>query len=245
MRRVLVTRPEPGASETAPELVAAGFEPVLLPLTKIEPLQTGILPQEEFGAVAVTSANAVRHATPALLQRIAHLPAYAVGEATGRAAGAAGLSVRDSQAGDAEHLAERITGTLEPGTRVLLLCGRVRRDTLERSLALAGLPVTIVETYDTIRVPLPAGVEETLGERPIDVVLVYSAVAAEVLNSLERRFAASFRQAAYIAISDRVAEKLPARHANAVHVAPEPTQEAMLTILKRLSGRQPFFRPDV
>ncbi|MGB5801993.1 MAG: hypothetical protein WBG88_17980, partial [Mesorhizobium sp.] len=33
-RRVLVTRPEPGAAGTAKRLAALGFEPVLLPLTQ-------------------------------------------------------------------------------------------------------------------------------------------------------------------------------------------------------------------
>ena len=35
MKRVLVTRPEPGASRTAARLEADGFAPIVLPLTEI------------------------------------------------------------------------------------------------------------------------------------------------------------------------------------------------------------------
>ncbi|RVD11473.1 uroporphyrinogen-III synthase, partial [Mesorhizobium sp. M7A.F.Ca.ET.027.02.1.1] len=38
MLRVLVTRPEPGASRTAHRLEEAGFQPVLLPLTETKAL---------------------------------------------------------------------------------------------------------------------------------------------------------------------------------------------------------------
>ena len=61
--RVLVTRPEPGASRTAVKLRAMGFEPVLLPLSETKPLAIPRDPIPESAvAVAITSANAIRHA---------------------------------------------------------------------------------------------------------------------------------------------------------------------------------------
>ena len=79
--RVLVTRPEPGASETAQRLEALGFLPLKLPLHEIRPLpvNAGTMPGKT-AAVAVTSANAVRHAPGALLERLSGLPCFAVGE---------------------------------------------------------------------------------------------------------------------------------------------------------------------
>ena len=61
--RVLVTRPEPGATMTARKLELMGFRPVKLPLQEIRPLAVprGAVP-EGIAAVAVTSANAIRHA---------------------------------------------------------------------------------------------------------------------------------------------------------------------------------------
>ena len=229
MLRVLVTRPEPGASRTADKLAALGYEPVLLPLTRIEPLPVESWPRPaNFGAVAIPSANAVRHAPPALLGEIAGLPVFAVGERTGHVAAAKGLSVRDSSSGDAERLAKRIIGAVKPGSRVLLLCGRVRRSTLENRLTQARLSVTALETYDTVPIPLSeVQFHEATAARPIDVVLVYSAFAAEILSPR----VSSLQSAVFIAISDRVAQKLPAAAGIRTMVAREPTEEAMLSIL--------------
>lgn len=77
--RVLVTRPEPDAARTAKKLEAAGYQPLCLPVS--ETVATGlILPDVGYDAVAVTSANALRHAERAQLQPLLNLPLYAVGE---------------------------------------------------------------------------------------------------------------------------------------------------------------------
>src|SRR5687767_7485784 len=92
-RRVLVTRPEPGASETAQRLEALDFMPLKLPLHEIKPLSVNaaVIPTR-VAAVAVTSANAIRHAPGELLERLLSVPCFAVGEATATTARAARFS---------------------------------------------------------------------------------------------------------------------------------------------------------
>ncbi|TIU99050.1 MAG: uroporphyrinogen-III synthase, partial [Mesorhizobium sp.] len=91
MVRVLATRPEPGASRTAQRLLDQGFQPILLPLT-----ETVALPVDADGvannavAVAVTSANAVRHAPKEIIAALAGLPCHPVGKRTAEAAHTAG-----------------------------------------------------------------------------------------------------------------------------------------------------------
>ena len=234
--RVLVTRPQPGAERTAGRLRELGWTPLELPLTRVVPLSPAALPSlSPVNAVAVASANAVRHAPPALLGKIAHLPVYAVGRRTGAAAHEAGLSVADDTAGDAERLAARIAEALVPGARVLLLCGRVRRDGLENGLREAGLAVTPVETYDTLpTAPNDAHIEALLEARPVDAVLLHSAFAAEELAHIlsRRAIAPLFERATFIAISHRVAAALPPGWREHAHVAGEPTDEAMLSLLE-------------
>ncbi|MDQ2632708.1 MAG: uroporphyrinogen-III synthase, partial [Pseudomonadota bacterium] len=102
-KRVLVTRPEPGASQTARRLDALGFRPLKLPLHEIRPLPavSGAVP-DAITAVAATSANAIRHAPAALLDRLSKLPCFAVGEATAAIARDAGFSNVVDGEGDAE-----------------------------------------------------------------------------------------------------------------------------------------------
>lgn len=235
MQRVLVTRPEPGASRTAARLKVLGFVPVVLPLTRIEPVPPADWPApSKVGAVAIASANAVRHAPAGRLRGIAHLPTYAVGEKTGAAAREAGLAVADAGAGDAESLVQRIAAAMKGGTCVLILCGRVRRDGLEEGLLQAGFAVELVETYDTLPLsPSQTDIDAVLERAPVEAVLFYSAFAAAEFARLIARTstAGPFDGARYFAISERVAERLPETVQNRVHIAREPTEEAVLSML--------------
>src|SRR3546814_17582882 len=79
MARVLVTRPEPGASTTARRLAALGHDVMTAPLFFVHSVDW--TPHgEQFDALKLTSANAVRLAGP-LPDRWMALPCYAVGNA--------------------------------------------------------------------------------------------------------------------------------------------------------------------
>src|SRR5690348_11361581 len=85
---VLVTRPEPGAGETAARLIALGFSPVLAPLLEVRPRHVAIPPSELVQAILVTSGSAI----PGLPESHRRLPLFAVGAATARRAEAAGFT---------------------------------------------------------------------------------------------------------------------------------------------------------
>ncbi len=86
--RLLVVRPEPGATATAAKLRAQGHEPMVLPLLATEALDWQP-PAHRPDAVIITSAAAVRHAGPAAAA-LQPLPLFCVGNATAAAARAAG-----------------------------------------------------------------------------------------------------------------------------------------------------------
>lgn len=231
MARILVTRPEPGASETAARIEALGHRPLLLPLTEIRTLPVEASDLAGFDAVAITSANAVRHAPVELLARLDGLPAFAVGRRTAQQAREAGLHVMPGQPGDAAGLARLLAEKAPRGGSVLVLSGRVRRDALEAGLSAAGLRSLVVETYDTLVKPLSeADVERLLDEGPPDFVLVHSRFAASLLaqNGPIGRRTASTR---FICIAQRVADALGAVPREACLVAPQPNEDAMLSLL--------------
>lgn len=232
--RVLVTRPEPGAARTAKKLVAMGFEPILLPLTETRPLPIAV--DELVGqgaAVAVTSANAIRHAPKELLAGLAHLPCHAVGSKTARAARQAGFVSVYEGPGDAGGLAAGMTADFA-GKRVVYLCGRVRFPGFEQRLAAAGIEVFPVETYDTLTVDYgnEAAVER-LGGSPVDAVLLYSARAAAAMLALGRRPALAhlFANATLLCLSERVAAALYSLGGDKIRVSQQPTEEALFEML--------------
>ncbi|RRI02606.1 uroporphyrinogen-III synthase [Mesorhizobium tamadayense] len=233
MVRVLVTRPEPGASRTARRLEAQGFQPVLLPLTETAalPFERGAVPPAV--AVAVTSANAVRHAPKELIAALAALPCHAVGKRTAEACRTTGfLSVAEGP-GDAGALADAISGELA-GKDLAYLCGRVRFPAFEQRLATAGVRVHAIETYDTVRLTYAdAEIAAHLSNRPVDAVLLYSAKAAEALSPLTRRPALRglFEKAAFLALSARVGNALDGIGGEKIRVASQPDEDALLALL--------------
>lgn len=233
MVRVLVTRPEPGASLTARRLEALGFQPVLLPLTETSALPVEASIGGDAVAVAVTSANAVRHAPKALVAALADLPCHAVGKRTAEACRVAGFLAVTEGPGDAEALADTITGDLA-GKAIVYLCGRVRFPVFEQRLAMAGVHVQAIETYDTTAIDYgDAEVADRLSGRSIDAALLYSAKASTVLVGLMARptLGHLFAKTEFLALSARVGGPMERVAGNRVRIASKPEEDALLALL--------------
>jgi uroporphyrinogen-III synthase len=232
MSRVLVTRPQPGASRTAARLEASGFAPFVLPLTETVPLGVS-LPQGDVAALIVSSANAIRHAPAKLFSLYSGKPVFAVGDETAAAAKAAGFADVRSSAGNAADLARDVAAGLPAGSPTVYLCGRVRLDTLEAQLAGRGLDVLPVETYDTHeRLPSQQELAMLDAGGPIGATLVYSAKgAASLARLVSPRAGTMFRNTAFICISPRVARELGDVASGSVMAAETPDEDAMFDLL--------------
>lgn len=233
--RVLVTRPEPGASRTAEKLRTRGFEPVILPLSETRPIPISMqaLPADAV-AVAVTSANALRHAPLDLIQRLANLPCHAVGHRTGEATRAAGFVAVEEGPGNAVALAGQIGEKFDGGTLVYL-CGRERFPGFEERLAAIGVQVHPIETYETVAMDhSDAAVLSRLGSEPVDALLLYSANAAMAARELAARPAlrSLIGRAGIHALSQRIARAY-GQFDDGIHVASAPTEEALLALLAK------------
>jgi len=235
VKRVLVTRPEPGAAATARRLSGLGCEAVLLPLTATRAVGIAAVPDaRRFDAVAVTSSAALRHAPASLLQAFAHLRLFAVGDRTAAAARQAGFGQVESAGGGASELAARIAGSLPPAARVAYLCGRVRTGALAARLAAAGFEAAVVETYDTVAVErTPAETAAALGGRPFDAVLLHSANAAGLFPRLLGRPETGrlLEAARLLCISARTAAALSPSLRPSAEIAARPDEAALLALL--------------
>ncbi|ESZ47154.1 uroporphyrinogen-III synthase [Mesorhizobium sp. RSR565B] len=234
--RVLVTRPQPGASRTMRRLQELGFEPLLLPLTETVTLPVGAdAASDNAVAVAVTSANAVRHAPKELIRALAALPCHAVGRRTAEAARWAGFLSVSEGAGDAERLAEAIAAGLS-GKAVVYLTGRVRFPAFEAPLRKAGVEVRTVETYDTISLDYSDDeIRARLSHQAVDAMLLYSAKAAAALQALTDRAGLRdlFENMQVFALSERVAAAFDNAAGKKIRIAREPQEEALLELLHR------------
>ena len=229
VRRILVTRPEPGASATAARLQAMGFCPVVLPLTRI--VATPPAASGPCDAVIATSANALRHAPADFLAQLRARKLFAVGEATASAARRAGFSTIAAAAGTAADLAALIGREMPAGARLLHLAGRERTQGFEEDLAARGFTVSVVETYRAEEVACEAGfISDRLAGAPLWGALVFSERGGMLLSVLARRPEASqaFEETRFFCISAKVAAQLAGFDRR---VAETPTEEAVLALL--------------
>jgi uroporphyrinogen-III synthase len=241
-RRVLVTRPEPGASETAGRLVELGLLPIKLPLqeTSALPVADAAVP-DGATTVAITSANAIRHAPGELIQRLKNLPCFAVGEATAAAAQSAGFIDVTETGGDSTTLGGTISA-MHPSGPVIYLCGRIRRPVFEQRLTVAGVEVAAIETYGTARlVHTVREVADAVGTEPVDAALLYSANAAAALAEtlgqpgLEKLFEGTI----FLCLSQRIAAALAETAKERILTAAEPSETALLALIHHVGRRAP------
>jgi uroporphyrinogen-III synthase len=220
--RLLILRPQPGADETAARAQALGLEPVVAPLFAVRPLAWE-LPVERFAALLLTSANGARFG---VMAEIAHLPCYAVGEATAEAARAAGAV---HVIGGPSDGAAAVNMMARAGVKQALhLCGR-------EHIALAHPQVRI-----TRRVVYAA---EPVSDLPGEAAAALDGGALVLLHS--PRAAALFarlvpqRSAVRIAAISQAAADAAGSGWAAVHLAERPRDEALLELAVRLCKTAP------
>ena len=234
---VWITRPQPGADRTAAALAQAGYEPFVLPLTEIADEDPGIDPAEiaDTDFVAVTSANAIRHAPIPLARALKATPLYAVGAATKMAALDRGFLKAFSADGAVDDLVRLISGREQPGAKGLYLAGRDRTGDLEGKLATLGLECRPIEVYKAEIVSYTTEyLRDAINRRAPDAVLFHSAQSA---LAYVRDVLADFPQLAEIAscfaISQRVADRLSGIHPERIRVADAPNEQALLAALQK------------
>lgn len=234
--RVLVTRPEPGASETARRLATAGHEAVILPLTGIVALRPRHWPDPtDCDAVVLSSANALRHAD-GMPSGLLALRCFAVGEHTAAAAREAGFSRISVAEGDASSLASLCLSELHQGSHVVYPCGRVRKPDIERTLADRGIRVSAVQTYDTVILPPDPVAETTLLAAGFpSSVLLHSVLSVQAFHELAERL--DWRgEIPIVCLSGRIAGAAHVIAGAKISVAEEPKDACMIACLGGFDG---------
>ncbi|HEV7693581.1 MAG TPA: uroporphyrinogen-III synthase [Hyphomonadaceae bacterium] len=234
MTRVLVTRSEPGASETAQRLVGLGFEPIVEPVFEIEPIDGVALPA--FGALAFTSANGVR--AFARLSPRRDVPVFCVGARTADEARAVGFANVTSADGDVSALGLLVGEALPPGARLLHSGNDDSRGDLAGQLGSQGIAAAFVATFRAapVKSPGPMLAAHLKGSASFDAVLIHSPRAAKILSGFLRPDSATFGNPAAMnvaAISEAAAEPLR-QIARRVEIASTPNEEALLKALSVL-----------
>jgi uroporphyrinogen-III synthase len=229
---VLITRPEPGASDTAERITVLGLRPLVAPLLRVTILNPTIPASGRLQAIVAASGNAIA-ALPASHR---HLPLFAVGDATALRAERAGFQHVTSAGGDAAALAALVARSCNPQAGALLLStGRGQGAALVAELRRHGFGVLRRVTYAAEPVAeLPSEARAALAAGALAAALFFSAETARTCVRLLRMEQLIDPVAAIdaLAIGQPTAMALQPLPWRRIRVAAQPNQDAMLALLR-------------
>jgi uroporphyrinogen-III synthase len=190
---VLVTRPHPDDEATASALRGRGFEVLRAPMLRFAPVPFQDDADARYGAVIVTSANALRAIEPHLEgSRLLALPLFAVGEHTAAAARGAGFDQVIAAKGDAAALRDLVLAgvkakQLKRGSTLLYLAGADLARDLAGELGEKGFTVVTHTTYRMIpESSLPREICDAFVAHQVEAVLHYSRRSARAFLEATR-----------------------------------------------------------
>lgn len=184
MSTVWVTRTQPGAARTAAAVEALGFSVIVAPLLSVRALGSEPIDVSPAGAIAFTSANAVRAFAEKSHERA--FKVFAVGAATAEAARKARFATVLSTDGDVKALAAGIATRKRDLKGVVLHPGAAEpAGDLPGALAAHGLEVRSVALYESVPAEVPQTVIDALPR--LYGVLLHSPKAARELAKLLRK----------------------------------------------------------
>jgi uroporphyrinogen-III synthase len=219
---LIVIRPQPGADATAAAARDLGLDAKACPLFEIVAVAWEAPDPAEIDALLIGSANAVRHAGPALA-RYRDKPVHAVGQATAAAARAAGLTIAAVGTGGLGGVLAGVTDC----SRLLRLAGR---EHVELTVP-AGIFLTQRIVYASDPRPVPPELAALL--RTPAVVLLHSAAAARHFAAECERLALSRAAIRLATIGPRVTAASGAGWAQ-IATAPRPSDAALLAQARHL-----------
>jgi uroporphyrinogen-III synthase len=229
---VLITRPEPGAAETASRVAALGLRPVIAPLLEIGVLPATLPASDRLQAVLIASGNALAGLPTAYRA----LPLLAVGDASAARARAAGFTGVLSADGDADALAALAGVHCDPaGLPLLLAVARGQSLVLTGALRGRGFRVMRRATYAATPVrALPEPAAAALREKCLRAALFFSAETGRQFARLLIRcgLREAVREIDACAIGQPAATAIDTLPWRRVLRAAKPTQDAMLALLR-------------
>ena len=231
--RVLVTRPEDDAHETAARLKALGHVPVVAPLISIKFIDGPDIDLARVQALIATSSNGVR----ALARRTRRrdIALFAVGQQTAETARQEGFAKVHSADGDAVALANLVASSVVAGTGALIhATGSEASGALVAGLCEKGFDVrreVLYETPAVVSLPSPAG--DALLDESLDAALFFSQRTARIFCERVAEAGLAPRCAKLLAacISAGAAEGLSPLKFHDIRIAPAPNQDALLACL--------------
>lgn len=235
---LVITRPEPGLSETAQRINQLGWQPLLMPVMTIEALPTEFVAIENVQAIIFTSRQAIKPIVQQLsTQNLAYkkIPVFTVGDITAKDAQKAGFYNVISADKDAVALASLIKKKLDPQIGILLFpVAKGQGKLLDALLKQAGFTIFLREVYQAKPVQkLSDEFLQALQAKKINSILFFSSETARYfLELLPENFQENLKFIQAIGISIKTKVILERVSWRSIEIAAYPKTEEMLCLIK-------------
>lgn len=227
------------------ELLKHNLNPVSIPVLEfnyinIDRLSECLLQLEEYSAIVFTSQRAVEaillsaKKNTDVAKNFGDVTCYVVGGSTSKAASDAGFSPEQSDAGNAEKLAEYIIKESKSKEKPILYpCGNLRRDTLSKKLKEAGFRLNEIEVYETVQNKcIREKVQEFITQQGVpDYVVYFSPSGVQYTADIVSEGLLPLEQVKVVAIGPTTEKELRERNVPVFAVAPTPSPAGLLQAL--------------
>ena len=185
---IVITRPKEDSLYLIENLIKLGHEVTLLPVIKIEKLETKKIDLLNYQAVIFTSSNGIRFMN--IEKFNSKIKCFCVGKATEFTAKQAGFVNTYTSEGTVDSLIELIIRTLNnKSEKLLYLSSEFISKDLDKDLINAGYLVDRISNYTSI--PVKGIDKKTLDffeKKPPDVIFIYSSKSAKNLFNLINKY---------------------------------------------------------
>jgi uroporphyrinogen-III synthase len=228
---IIITRAEPGASETEARLRALSLTPIVAPMLSLQPRHDQDLPDPStIAGLVFTSANGVRVFASRNQERT--LPAWCVGPATAQAAHIAGFQSVLESSGNAVDLAHFISAHKSPEAAPLLhVANGAAAGTLKSTLEQDGHKVLFAPLYDMKPAEtLASEVDQLMARHDPAIVLIHSQKGAEAFANLVAERSVS--NLITVGISNAACKPMTRLGTGAIYVADAPNEDGLFAALQ-------------
>ena len=227
---IIVTRAEPGASETIARLRGMGRTVISSPILSLhERSDVPIAPTSDLSGLVFTSANGVR--VFAAREQDRSLTAWCVGPATAEAAQVAGFQTVMESAGNAEDLANYIAEHSAPDEKPLLhVANTAATGTLKSTLEMHGFTVEFAGLYEMRpATELPSDVQDLVHRKAPAILLIHSNKGATAFANLLP--SQTYETWIGVGISKQATGPLQSLQLQATFLAEIPNEDGLLSAL--------------
>lgn len=246
---ILITRPEPDASEMKAALKAVGHEVSIDPVMHIEPLPIPASLLRDAQALIVTSRNGLRAlAASEAFAAALTLPVFTVGPGSAELARTLGFTRVIAGEGSARELMPLIEAQADRAKGPLLhIAGEELAFDLAAALSAQGFDVRRITAYRAVAVSaLSTKTARNIADGAIDAVILMSPRTAATFSQLLQKAAGeaasggpgineSASRLTYLCLSRNVAEALGSPPPGRVEIAAMPNSAAMLAAVARVA----------